>query len=148
MPLQPLLTLNEVMSDDNQRIEQDPNNQGPCKKPRKSDSPTEDVPVKIVKKHSAIELFLIVANHSATPKVIIVKDFDGYFKDLVCLLIESKHKKKMAFKHKQIIVSAGPWRSYDLVTVEKEDSLYLDFYSVCRFAGPTQEVKDEILRLL
>jgi hypothetical protein len=81
------------------------------------------------------------------PELRVVTDYDDFFKDYVDALVEQKAKSSQAFKVANIVIDAGPWRSYDVKIKQTSDTLLLDFYSVCRFRGGP-DADDEILRAL
>ena len=83
----------------------------------------------------------------STPEIIVERDFDGFFGRLVKKLVEA-HKGK--FHHKQIRVTAGPWRSSAVSYVSQGDVLCLDFYSPLRngFGTLSREDLDALTELL
>jgi hypothetical protein len=81
------------------------------------------------------------------PELRVLTDYDDFFKDYVDALVEQKAKSGQAFKVANIVIDAGPWRSYDVKIKQTSDTLLLDFYSVCRFRGGP-DADDEILRAL
>ena len=62
-------------------------------------------------------------------------DFDDYFSDYVSSMVKQKEILGQPFKIKHIVISAGPWRTYDVRFEREADILYLDFYSACRYHG-------------
>lgn len=64
------------------------------------------------------------------PKTVLVvdTDYEGYFQGFVTGLLEEKGETRFS----RIVISAGPYRSYDCQYQVKGDTLYLDFYSACR----------------
>ena len=81
------------------------------------------------------------------PEVEVLNDFDGYFGDYVSSLLEQKVKLCEAFEVKRIVIDAGPWRSHDVRVERKGDTLFLDFYSACRWRGGP-DVDCELLKVL
>jgi hypothetical protein len=67
------------------------------------------------------------------PDVEIERDYDGVFAVIVRDLVTQKVTAGEKFMHKKIIVSAGPFRSYDIRWHSVGDCLNVDFYSVCRY---------------
>lgn len=63
------------------------------------------------------------------PKITVESDFDGYFERLIyswCAMHSGE------FKHDEIVITAGPYRSSAVSFVKKERVLHLDFYSALR----------------
>jgi hypothetical protein len=81
------------------------------------------------------------------PELRVVTDYDDFFKDYVDALVEQKAKSSQAFKVANIVIDAGPWRSYDVQIKQTSDTLLLDFYSPCRHRGGP-DADEEILRAL
>ena len=81
------------------------------------------------------------------PELRVVTDYDDFFKDYVDALVEQKAKSSQAFKVANIVIDAGPWRSYDVKIKQTSDTLLLDFYSPCRHRGGP-DADEEILRAL
>ena len=81
------------------------------------------------------------------PELRVVTDYDDFFKDYVDALVEQKAKSGQAFKVANIVIDAGPWRSYDVQIKQTSDTLLLDFHSPCRHRGGP-DADDEILRAL
>ena len=81
------------------------------------------------------------------PELQVLQDYDGYFQNMVQMYIDEKHKQTSQFKHKQVIVTSGPWRMYDIHFESKDDVLYIDFHSPCRFADGPEE-HDQIVNWL
>lgn len=83
-----------------------------------------------------------------TPEVVVDSDYGGYFERYVRRLIARKLESGQAFKSKKVLISSGPWRSYDISwNVNGEDSiLELDFYSAARNRGINAD--EEIMNLL
>lgn len=82
------------------------------------------------------------------PEVIVESDYGGFFEKFVRDLM--KKKKVGEFKHKRIIISAGPYRSYAVSYEIKDDTIHLDFYSALRsgFGGITDVEVAELIKLL
>jgi hypothetical protein len=68
------------------------------------------------------------------PIIVIDRDFDNYFKELVESWIEQKLKSSdPVFKSKKIIIDAAPYRMYAVqCKVEEEGALRIEFYSAIR----------------
>ena len=81
------------------------------------------------------------------PELRVLTDYDDFFKDYVDALVEQKAKSSQAFKVANIVIDAGPWRSYDVQIKQTSDTLLLDFYSPCRHRGGP-DADEEILRAL
>jgi hypothetical protein len=69
------------------------------------------------------------------PTMEVLNDFDDYFRDYVSSLVKQKVNLGQPFKIKNIVISAGPWRTYNVRFERRADILYLDFYSACRYQG-------------
>lgn len=85
------------------------------------------------------------------PEVVVEEDYDGYFESFVKGLIARKAERRtQEFKHFKIVITAGPWRPYAVMWEEKDDGLYLDFYSALRrgFGSLSSEEVDELTKLL
>lgn len=82
------------------------------------------------------------------PPVITVKqDYDDFFRRLVigwCVLHEGP------FHHKEIVITAGPWRSVAVSLDSRGDVLHMDFYSALRtgFGDLSEDERQEIIRRL
>lgn len=65
---------------------------------------------------------------------LLTQDFDNFFEPLVQGWIRRLYDAGHVFKTKEIKVSVGPWRSYDVYWDASREPgvLYLDFYSVVR----------------
>jgi hypothetical protein len=81
------------------------------------------------------------------PELRVVTDYDDFFKAYVDALVEQKAKSGQAFKVANIVIDAGPWRSYDVKIKQTSDTLLLDFHSPCRHRGGP-DANDEILGVL
>ena len=69
------------------------------------------------------------------PEVEVRNDFDDYFRRYVARLVEQKVNLGQPFRVKKIVIDAGPWRSCDVRFERTADTLFLDFYSACRWLG-------------
>ena len=92
-------------------------------------------------------LAVIPKTKNDKPKLKVLTDYGDFFKDYVEALVEQKAKSGQTFKVANIVIDAGPWRSYDVDYQKEGDTLSLNFYSVCRFRGGP-DADDEILRAL
>ena len=92
-------------------------------------------------------LAVISKSKNDKPKLKVLTDYNDWFKNYVEALVEQKAKSGQAFKVANIVIDAGPWRSYDVDYQQEGDTLLLDFYSACRFRGGP-DADDEILRVL
>ena len=63
------------------------------------------------------------------PIIKVETDFDGFFEAYVNKLLLAK---TTPFKHKVIVINAGPYRSYAVNYKIVGDTIYLDFYSALR----------------
>ena len=77
-------------------------------------------------------------------------DYDGYFTAWVRSWMEKKKAAGKPFKHKVLVVSAGPYRMYACNITERGDTLEIDFYSPLRngFGGLSQDAIDAIVEKL
>jgi hypothetical protein len=66
------------------------------------------------------------------PKIEVVLDYDGYFEAIVRRWVNEKAQSGKPFKHRVILVSAGPYRAYAVAYEDKGESISLDFYSPLR----------------
>lgn len=57
-------------------------------------------------------------------------------------LVRRKQKTGAKFRHRQLLITSGPYRDYDVHFEEKGDVLELDFYSVCRVKGFSMDEGD------
>ena len=81
------------------------------------------------------------------PTVEVKNDYDNYFENYVLFLIDEKEKSGCEFKTKKVVIDAGPWRSYNVRYNRIADTLFLDFYSACRYReGP--DANEEIIAQL
>lgn len=81
----------------------------------------------------------------------IMTDYDGVFGSYVTALIHKKMMAQTPFKHKRIIVTSGAWRSYDVRWEESKSDptvLEIDFYSVARHRGWTEEADEDLLNIM
>lgn len=78
------------------------------------------------------------------------QDFDGYFENLVKQAIDVKKSKGEKFRWKKIIITAGPYRDYDMHGKRTpEGDLNIDFYSAVRNGfGSGQATVENILTML
>jgi hypothetical protein len=67
------------------------------------------------------------------PELEVKSDYDCFFAGIVTDLVARKVGVGGDFMHKKIIVSAGPYRPYNILWETVGDSLKVDFYSVCRY---------------
>lgn len=84
------------------------------------------------------------------PKIIIKKDFDGYFKKLVEGWVEQKVASGKKFNNKEIVVIGVP-RMLSAITYKQEDQrITLCFYSALRsgFGLLTEQEIKEVIALL
>jgi hypothetical protein len=65
------------------------------------------------------------------PEIIVESDYDGYFERLVRGWCD---KKTMPFRHKKIIITAGPYRSCAVSAMKDDEgkTIRLDFYAALR----------------
>lgn len=91
-----------------------------------------------------------MSNPTPTPTITIDRDYDGYFERLVRSWVDQKQQSGQPFKHGNIVVDAGPYRSAALHYHIKDGVLHLDFYSAIRngFGGIPDEDIPRILELL
>ena len=88
-------------------------------------------------------------NQTLWPQLKVVSDVEGYFGRYVWMLIEKKARSWGSFQSREVVVSASPYRSYNLEYRVESDELFLDFYSGCRlFGGPGAEADVGISHLL
>lgn len=80
-------------------------------------------------------------------KITVGSDFDGYFERLVRRLVECKLG---AFKHSEVIITAGPWRPYAVQYRSEGEVLRLDFYAALRngFGELTEEDKEGLMDIM
>lgn len=80
------------------------------------------------------------------PTVTVKSDYDGYFEALVRRWMA----RKQEFKHREIVITSGPYR-IDAVTYRSKDGvLHLDFYSALRagFGALGSGEIDELVALM
>ena len=75
------------------------------------------------------------------PTIIVERDFDGFFEDLVKAAIELNKKNGVPMVS-TINLSSGPYRPYDMKFVKASNSCALDFYSATRVFGGDYTTKD------
>lgn len=83
------------------------------------------------------------------PKLTVEKDYDGFFEAWVRGWMERKAPD--AYQHKEIVITAGPYRPYAVSFDKTEDGvLRLDFYSALRagFGGLLESDIKEIIDLM
>lgn len=81
------------------------------------------------------------------PKIIVLSDYDGYFKGLVEVWVG---KKTSPFNHRVISITSGPYRSAAVTFRKDGDILHLDFYSAIRsgFGSLTSQDVEELIKIL
>jgi hypothetical protein len=70
-----------------------------------------------------------------TPMICVKRDYDGYFQWLLETYIKWKKGQGLPFKHKRIILTAGPFRANGMICWDDKDdpsTLHVDFYSAFR----------------
>ena len=86
------------------------------------------------------------------PEVVAVKDYDGYFEQLVRSWVARKKASGKAFHHTKIEVSAGPWRSAAVSYASEGEGkkITFDFYSALRtgFGQLSDQDVEDIIELL
>lgn len=85
-----------------------------------------------------------------TPELVVNSDYDRYFKRLVDGWIQQKRTSGKPFRHKKILVTAGPYRMSAVSYESKGDRLTLDFYAALRTGFGALSAQDivEIIALL
>lgn len=70
-------------------------------------------------------------NTHITPKLTVISDYDGFFESLVRRWLAELRTPP---KHREILISAGPYRAQAVEVLESKDkqSIHLDFYSALR----------------
>ena len=76
-------------------------------------------------------------------KITVASDYDGYFQKMVADALE----KVPECKWDEVVISAGPWRSYGMSASKSDRTLLLDFYSALR-TGFGQLDKKDLLDIL
>lgn len=68
------------------------------------------------------------------PEIIIESDYDGYFEALVKGIVKKRITTGEPFKHKKIVVTAGPYQSSAVAyVIDKEnETIHLKWYSALR----------------
>ena len=82
------------------------------------------------------------------PELEVLSDFDGFFSNLVKTWIK---RHKGVFHYSKVVVTAGPYRSYDVQWDKTEEGvLKLDFYSPYRlgFHHLSQDEEQEMVNML
>lgn len=84
------------------------------------------------------------------PTVVVLNDYDGYFERLVRNLVATK---QTPFRHKEIRIDSGPYRSVGCAVrqpTDHPDVVIIDFYSATRngFGGLSSDDLKGIQNLL
>lgn len=85
------------------------------------------------------------------PEILVEKDYDGYFENLVREWCSRKQTKGNEFKNNKIIITAGPYRM-DAVTTRHPAPgvIHIDFYAALRtgFGHLSEQEVEQIIDLL
>lgn len=86
------------------------------------------------------------------PTVVVEKDYDGYFEHQINLWIDRKVESGKPFKHKEIGISAGPYRAAAVSYVSNVETgrIHFDFYSALRkgFGLLSEKDIEDIIELM
>lgn len=84
------------------------------------------------------------------PLIQVQSDYDDYFHHLVEGWVDRKEAEGGLFRHKKIVISAGPYRSSAVSFRSGDGVISLDFYSALRagFGGLSATDVTEIIKLL
>jgi|SRR3972149_10856452 len=84
------------------------------------------------------------------PNIVVKNDYDGYFESLVRSWVNEKARRGLSFKHHQIEITAGPYRSSAVSYRSSKGIIELDFYSALRvgFGGLSKSDVEDMINLL
>ncbi len=86
-----------------------------------------------------------------TPEIVVVKDYDGFFEQLVKAWVKRKADSGKTFNHTRIEINSGPYRPSVVSYASKDKILKLDFYAAFRtgmFGSITDEEVEQMIEIL